>query len=73
LEAALNGEEATRRLFAESRYGSDGQLAEKRAARNPFKRQHEFGDCPGLRRFFDFINQPENGRKEFPERLPWEE
>ncbi len=72
LAAALRGEASARREFAENRYGSAGPLAAKRAARNPFHRRHDFGVCPGTSEFFGFIEKPENGRREFPGRLPWE-
>ena len=72
LETALHGEAVTFREFVENKYGSSGKLVQKRASRNPFNRQHDFRSCPGLENFFDFIENPENGAKDFPERLPWE-
>jgi hypothetical protein len=47
-------------------------MVAKRAGRNPFNRRHDFDRCPGMEKFFEFINDPENGGTNFPERLPWE-
>lgn len=71
-EPALKNEAMTRQDFIENRYGSSRKLAEKRSSRNPFNRQHEFQRCPGLQNFFQFIDEPRNGQKDFPQRLPWE-
>lgn len=72
LPSALRGEAITLGDFRKNPYGSDGRLAEKRVARNPFHRQHGFRACPGLEKFFDFIDDPGNQRKEYPQTLPWE-
>lgn len=70
-EPAVKNEALTRQDFLDNRYGSSPKLARKRAARNPFHRKHGFHNCPGLGDFFHFINDPGNGRKDFPGRLPW--
>ena len=69
----LVGYSSTLDNFRESRYGSAGRLAEKRRARNPLDRQHDFRACPDLREFFDFIDDPANGQRGYPDRLPWED
>jgi hypothetical protein len=71
LESALRGEEVTLRAFLQNRYGSDGDLFAKRKARNPFSRRHAFNKCPRAGEFFRFIEDPQNGREEFPRELPW--
>ena len=73
LQAALEGEAVTLSDFKKNRFGSEGRLAKKRAARNPFQRQHDFRTCPSLREFFDFIGDPATRRQDFPRRLPWED
>lgn len=72
LETALAGEAITFAEFTGNKYGSRGTLIQKRVNRNPFNRQHAFGSCSGMEKFFEFIIQPENGQKDFTERLPWE-
>ena len=72
LEAALKGEAVTLDEFMVNRYGTGRAMVEKRAARNPFNRRHDFDRCPGMKRFFAFINNPANGQEPFPEPLPWE-
>ena len=72
LAAALEGEQVTTCAFGENQYGATGSIAKKRAFRNPFQRQNDFDRCPGLEHFFAFINDPANGRLDFPGRLPWE-
>ena len=72
LPSALRGEAVTLGDFTKNPYGSEGRLAEKRVARNPFHRQHDFRTCPGLAKFFDFIDNPTNQRKTYPQPLPWE-
>lgn len=72
LSSALQGEAVTLGDFTKNRYGSDGRLAEKRVARNPFHRQHDFKNCPGLAGFFDFISDPANQWRDYPRPLPWE-
>lgn len=71
-EPALKNEAMTLQDFIDDRYGNSRKLAEKRASRNPFNRQHDFHHCPGLQKFFQFIEEPQNGQKDFPQRLPWE-
>lgn len=73
LKAAWKGETKTLHDFVLSRYGASGDLAKKRAERNPFSEQHPYATCPGLDAFFEFIEKPENGQKDFPDRLPWED
>jgi hypothetical protein len=69
----LESEVNTLRHFGKSRYGGDGNLVAKRAERNPFDERHDYKNCPGLHDFFEFIEKPENGNKEFLGRFPWEE
>jgi len=73
LETALKGEAITFGEFMENKYGASRKMTEKRASRNPFNRRHDFSGCPGMRTFFPFIENPKNGEKDFPERLPWED
>ncbi|MDP2952159.1 MAG: hypothetical protein Q8O76_02430 [Chloroflexota bacterium] len=73
LKSALRGESKTLRDFIESRYGAGGDLALKREERDPFHHQHPYASCPGLSAFFEFIGDPENGQRDFPGRLPWED
>jgi hypothetical protein len=72
LDAALEGEAVTLRAFKENHYGASAAMEAKRAGRNPFNRRHDFAACPGLETFFGFINDPTNGKKDFPGPLPWE-
>ena len=72
LEAALHGEAITLEGFRHNRYGSHGPIAEKRLMRNPFRREHDFRSCPGMREFFAFIEDTANCQVEYPGRLPWE-
>jgi hypothetical protein len=71
LGSALRGEEVTLRAFMQNRYGSDGELAAKRTARNPFNRMHAFRACPGVGELFQFIEDPKNGGEQFAGELPW--
>jgi hypothetical protein len=59
--------------FIESRYGSGGTLGQKRTGRNPFRRGHDYRTCQGVSDFFDFIESPDNGQKDYTGRLPWED
>ena len=72
LASALQGEAVTLSDFRKNRYGSDGRLAEKRIARNPFNRRHDFRTCPGLKVFFDFLDDPMNQSLDYARMLPWE-
>lgn len=73
LAAALAGEAAAARAWAEDRYGSTGALARKRAERNPLGRAHPFATCPGLGEFFAFMANPGNAAREYGGPLPWRE
>lgn len=73
LKAAWRGETKALHSFIESRYGSGRDLGRKRAERNPYNQQHPYAACLGLSAFFDFIENPENGQKDFPDQLPWED
>ena len=72
LEAALRGEAVTMAAFETNRYGSNSVIGEKRNTRNPFKREHDFRSCPQMNEFFRFLEDPSNGDKDYPSRLPWE-
>jgi hypothetical protein len=72
LDEGLKGEAVTLREFMENRYGGSRAMVATRAGRNPFNRRHDFERCPGMEKFFEVINDPENGGTNFPERLPWE-
>jgi hypothetical protein len=72
LQAALKGEAETVQLFRSYRYGSGGELLQKRNKRDPFKRGHPYRGCDGMESFFQFIENPNNGTKEFDSRFPWE-
>ncbi|HWN96732.1 MAG TPA: YdcF family protein [Methylomirabilota bacterium] len=73
LDAALRGEAVTMEAFGKNHYGSDGTVAEKRIARNPFKREHDFRSCPDMGEFFQFMEEPSNRDRQYPARIPWEE
>ncbi|MFH1486792.1 MAG: hypothetical protein ABIH46_12040 [Chloroflexota bacterium] len=73
LKAAWKGETKTLHDFARSRYGAGGDLARKRANRNPFNELHPYASCPGLSAFFEFIENPANEQKDYPGPLPWED
>lgn len=70
--AARRGERAALAAFAECPYGNFGELATKRAARNPFGRQHPYRRSPRLEDFFLFIDAAQSARPYWGT-LPWEE
>jgi hypothetical protein len=72
LASALRNESATQQAFVGNPYGSAGALRQKRETRNPFGRSHPFRSLPGLREFFNFMEQPASPSVLFPGRLPWE-
>jgi hypothetical protein len=72
LQAALRGEAVTLAAFRENRYGSNGTIADKRSARNPFNRRHDFQSCPGMKEFFQFLEECPNAHGEYRSSLPWE-
>jgi hypothetical protein len=71
LLAAQKSEAVTYQAFTQNRYGNSGELAVKRQHRNPLNHQHRFDECRGLKDFFQFINAPENGQRDYPRQLPW--
>lgn len=73
LKAAWAGETRALRDFIESRYGAGGNPGVKRQQRDPFHRGHPYASGPGLSAFFEFVENPDNGQRDFPGPLPWED
>jgi hypothetical protein len=73
LAGAWNGEKKALYSFIEYRYGSAGELKNKRRKRNPYNQEHPYRACPGLGEFFKFLDNEENAKREYPDRLPWED
>jgi hypothetical protein len=68
LAKALEGETKTIELFKASPYGATARLADKRAERNPFRRQHGYAiSCPELRDLLEYT-----GTTPFVGPLPWD-
>ncbi|MCH8192978.1 MAG: hypothetical protein IIA65_03040 [Planctomycetes bacterium] len=73
LDSVQEGERTAIRLFRKSPYGVGGTLADKRARRNPFSREHDYRRCPGLQSFFAFMDDGANAESMFVGNLPWQE
>ncbi len=71
LNGALRGERKTVRSFIEHPFGTAGDPSQKRAARNPFRQEHEYHKCPGVKDLFDFMGDPANASKTYAGRVPW--
>ncbi len=70
---ALQGERKTMMLFLEDFYGAGEMLNKKRVERNPFNEQHTYRNCPGLEKYFNFIENSENGQDFYRFKLPWQD
>lgn len=73
LADALEGERTALRWFGEYPFGSAGDLADKRAKRNPFGQNHEYHVCPGMKDIFTFMDDSANARKPYTGKVPWHE
>jgi hypothetical protein len=73
LTGALRGERKALRSFIEYPFGTAGDLAEKRAARNPFGQEHEYRQCPGVKDLFVFMEDPANASKAYAGQVPWQD
>jgi len=73
LIGALAGERKALKSFIEYPFGSGGDLADKRAKRNPFKQQHDYRQCPGMEDFFAFMDDAENAQKPYTAQIPWQD
>lgn len=73
LGGALDGERKALRLFIEYPFGSGGDLADKRAKRNPFGQKHEYHRCPGMNDLFSFMDDSANAKKTYAGKVPWED
>ncbi|MCX8009597.1 MAG: hypothetical protein N3A61_00445, partial [Ignavibacteria bacterium] len=68
LQLALDGERKAIELMKYDPYCCNGELAEKRDLRNPFRRQNGYSiSCPELKELLEY-----KGRKIFDGKLPWD-
>lgn len=73
LSGALDGERKALRSFIEYPLGSGGDLADKRAKRNPFGQRHEYHCCSGVNDLFSFMEDSVNAQKTYLRKFPWED
>ena len=83
MKAAWKGERNTISLFIADHYGTDSapkHLGDKRKTRTrqsadgkTYFPDQEYLTCAGLKNFIDFIYNPQNCSKDYPQPLPWED
>jgi len=71
LAAAMGGESVALCEFIQNRYGTSENCLAKRNKRS-YAGSHPYAMVGGLEAFFAFIEDPKNGKREYPHALPWE-
>jgi hypothetical protein len=73
LNGALRGERKALESFIKYPFGTAGDLADKRATRNPFGQEHQYNQGPGVKDLFDFMDDPANASKYYTGKVPWQD